>query len=315
MANAVLRAIGVGLPEKILTTEDLAQAFPECAMGKIGAKLGIRSRHVMTEERTIDVAIQASKALFAKEPLCRASIDFVLYCTQSPEYPLPTTACLIQEALGLPTTCGALDYNLGCSGYVYGLALAKGLVAGGIAQNVLLITAERYSQYIAPEDYGNRAIFGDGATASWISNEGDGLVIGEFVLGTDGKGAENLIVHPQKPLYMDGPEILSFTLERVPKIAEIILQKNICTFGDVSLWVLHQANAYILEFLRKKLKVPHERFYYALEDVGNTVSSSIPIALERAQREGLWSGQVLLLGFGVGYSWGGTILTAGGTDA
>lgn len=311
MRSAVIRAIGSALPNCVIANEQLAQDFPSRDMVKIGSKLGILSRRVVDgNERAIDLAERAAKALFRENPCCREKVDFLLYCTQSPEYPLPTTACILQTRLGLTMDCGALDYNLGCSGYIYGLAVAKGLIAGGVARNVLLITAETYSRYIAHDDYGNRAIFGDAASATWVSDSGAGLQVGDFVLGTDGTGAENLIVRPGCPLWMNGPEILSFTLSCAPRMVARTLERNGISDADIALWVPHQANRYLMEFLRKKLRVPAERFFYYLEDVGNTVSSSIPLALEVARTKGLWKGALLPFGFGVGYSWGAVVLRA-----
>lgn len=259
----------------------------------------------------------------------REDIDFVLFCTQSPDYFLPTSACLIQDRLGLRTNIGAIDFNLGCSGYVYGLAIAKGLITGRIAKNVLLLTAETYSKYLHPRDKGNRTIFGDASSASVISTDGF-VEIGEFSLGTDGKGADNLIVRTGASrkkeaendlsfyengnpvssdyLYMDGTEIFTFTQKNVPIVVKDTLIKNGFEQSDIDLFVFHQANKYMLNFLRKKMKIEEEKFYCFMSEVGNTVSSSIPVALCEARRENKLKGKILLVGFGVGYSWAGTVL-------
>jgi len=242
---------------------------------------------------------------------------------------LPTSACLIQNRLGLSTSCGALDFNLGCSGFVYGLSLAKGLIAGGIAKNVLLLTAETYSKYIHPKDKGNRTIFGDASTATLISTEGFAS-IEEFVLGTDGRGAENLIVRNgglRQPavagdilldesgnptssdhLYMNGGEIFNFTAEAVPVLVDQVLEKNQLSKENIQLFVFHQANKYMMNYLRKLIEIEQDKFYFFIENVGNTVSSTIPIALYEAQKEEKLKGNVLIAGFGVGYSWGATVL-------
>jgi len=261
--------------------------------------------------------------------LSRSTVDFLLLCTQSPDYFLPASACIIQDKLHLPTSCGALDFNQGCSGFVYGLSLAKGLIMGEIAKTVLLITSETYSKHLHPKDKGNRTIFGDAAAATLISTDGY-AEIGSFSLGTDGSGAENLIVRTgamrtkqalkdltfdenNNPvssdfLFMDGSEIFAFTLSAVPTLVKETLSKNSLTEEDIDLFVFHQANKYMLDFLRKKLNIRKEKFYLYLSEVGNTVSSSIPIALYEAQHEKRLKGNVLLAGFGVGYSWGGTVL-------
>lgn len=328
--RAYIKGISYYLPAQVLTNEELIKDFPEWSVEKVAAKIGIKKRHVVSEDECAsDIAVKAAEKLIEEYNIDKLSIDFVLLCTQSPDYFLPTTACLIQERLKLPTSIGALDFNLGCSGFVYGLSLAKGLVYGGIAKNVLLITAETYSKHLHPKDKGNRTIFGDAASATLISTDGFAEIM-NFSLGTDGRGAENLMVksgalrYPAKQndlvfdesnnpvssdyLYMDGSEIFNFTLESVPLLVEDTLQKNQLTQNEINMFVFHQANKYLLNFLRKKLKIPEDLFYYFLENVGNTVSSTIPIALKEAQNENRLSDFVLIAGFGVGYSWAGTVL-------
>lgn len=328
---ACIKAISYYLPEKIVTNEELVIDFPDWTVEKIATKVGVNQRHVASEDETAtDLAVKAGEKLFAANPeIKREDIDFVLLCTQSPDYLLPTSACLAQDRLGLRTNIGALDYNLGCSGYVYGLSLAKGLIAGGIAQNVLLLTAETYNKHLHPRDKGNRTIFGDAATATVVSTEGY-AEIGNFSLGTNGQGAENLIIHsggarhPEKVndlsfdengnphssdfLFMNGAEIFSFTQKNVPIVVKDTLEKNGLTHDDVNMFVFHQANSYMLNFLRKKIKIAPERFYVNMSEIGNTVSNSIPIALADARQENVLNGPALICGFGVGYSWGGCIL-------
>lgn len=302
--SVYIKDIAYYLPNKVLTNGELLLDFPEWSCDKVFDKLGIKERHIAASSETVtDMAARAAENLFAQGVVKREDVDFILLCTQSPEYYLPSSACLVQSRLGLSTRCGALDFNLGCSGYEYGLALAKGLIVSKTAKNVLLITAEQYTKYLAEDDKGNRTIFGDGASATLVSISGF-AEIGESVLGTDGSGAKCLIAGKNTPFFMDGPEILNFSLERVPQMIEELLDKNNMKKEDVSLFVLHQANQYILRFLQRKLKVDDAHFYYCLEHVGNTVSSTIPIALCEARKEGRLKGNVLLAGFGVGLSWG-----------
>ena len=328
--KAYIKAISYFLPEKIVTNDDLVREFPEWTVDKIAAKVGVTERHIVGENETAaDMATQAAEKLFTEHGIDRNSIDFVLLCTQSPDYFLPTSACIIQNRLGLSTTCGALDFNLGCSGFVYGLSVAKGLIAGGIASNILLLTAETYSKHIHPKDKGNRTIFGDAAAATLVSTHGFAS-IENFSLGTDGRGAENLIVKKggkrqsqalndtivdesgnltsSDYLFMNGGEIFNFTSEAVPILVEQVLVKNELSKEEIKLFVFHQANKYMMNYLRKLIDIEPDRFYFCLEKVGNTVSSTIPIALYEAQKEGKLNGNVLLAGFGVGYSWGATVL-------
>lgn len=327
-----IKAISYYLPQTVVTNEQLVKDFPEWSVEKVAKKVGIHERRVAADGETAgDMAEKAARQLFDEYGIDPQSIDFILLCTQSPDYHLPTTACLLQQRLGIPTTCGALDFDLGCSGFVYGLSLAKGLLAGGIAKNVLLLTAETYNKYIHPSDKGNRSIFGDGAAATLISDNGFAR-IGDFVLGTDGRGADNLIVrnggakHPIKctdgseepaengarpsHLYMNGSEIFNFTLEAVPPLISATLEKNHLQKDDIARYVFHQANKFMLDTIRKVCGIQKDKFYVNLERVGNTVSSTIPIALKQCMDsdDQTLEGHVLISGFGVGYSWGACVL-------
>jgi 3-oxoacyl-[acyl-carrier-protein] synthase-3 len=329
--KAYIKAISYYLPESVYSNQQLVEDFPEWSVDKIAEKVGIDERHIAAEDETAgSMAEKAALNLFKEWNIEPSEIDFVMLCTQSPDYFLPTTACVIQHNLNIPTHSGAIDFNLGCSGYVYGLALAKGLISAGVAKNVLLLTAETYTKHINPKDKGNKTIFGDAAAATLVSTEGK-AEIKEFVLGTDGKGAENLMVKSggmkykdkmnvveedengaekhSDYLYMNGSKIFNFTQGNVPKLANQTLEKNNLEKEDIGLFVFHQANKYMMEFLRKKMKIEEEKFYYYMSKVGNTVSSTIPIALSEAMKEGKTEGNnVMLAGFGVGYSWAGTVL-------
>jgi 3-oxoacyl-[acyl-carrier-protein] synthase-3 len=322
---AAISAVEYYLPQNVLSNEQLSSEFPEWSVDKIDAKTGIRQRHIAAEnECSSDLAVEAAKKLFCTGACQPEQIDYVLFCTQSPDYFLPTSACLIQARLGIPQSTGALDYNLGCSGFVVGLGLAKGLIETGQATNVLLLTGETYSKFIHASDRTTRTIFGDAAAATLVSavaTRGQQL-IGPFIYGTDGTGAEHLIVpaggmrHPGKPetarehLFMNGAEIFDFTLRTIPKCVHDLLERANLPLEAVDLFVFHQANEYMLEHLRKKLKIPPEKFVVAMGHCGNTVSSTIPIALKEALQAGLLkSGHlVMLVGFGVGYSWAATLL-------
>ncbi len=318
------------LPQAVLSNEQLTRLFPDWTADKIYEKTGIRERRVAQEgECASDLAYAAATRLLS---LGAKEADYLLFCTQTPDYLLPTTACLLQHRLGLPTTCASLDFNLGCSGYIYGLSLANSLLQSGAAGKVLFLTADTYSRLIHPLDKSTRTIFGDAGTATLLSKESK-TRLHSFVLGSDGSGGEQLIVktrgarYPQNEgpsttmddsgnvrdpgcLYMNGPEIFSFTLKAVPKLVQSVLERASLTLAEVDLVVFHQANAFMLEHLRRKLGIPSEKFVVHLEHCGNTVSSTIPLALEQVVKSGrLRPGmKVLLAGFGVGYSWGGCIL-------
>ena len=328
--DAYIKAVDYYLPEGVITNDDISKKFPEWTDEKIYSKVGIRCRHVSAENETaLDMAQKAAEKLFHEDSSLKESVDFVLFCTQSPDYKLPT--CILQNKLGLGTNCGALDFNLGCSGYVYGLSVAKGLITGGMAKTVLLLTGETYTKYIHPEDKGNISIFGDGASATIVSTEGL-YKIRDFEFGTDGSGADELIVRStgsrnaallndatideeghiksSDHLFMDGASIFSFTIKQVPKMIKNLLSKSGLCLEEIDYFAFHQANVYILEYLRKKQKIEADKFGYYIENVGNTVSSSIPILLTEKIKNGTLSNKknVMLAGFGVGLSWAGCIL-------
>lgn len=329
---AYIKAISYYLPERVVTNEELLREFPEWSVDKVAAKVGVNSRHLAEANETAgDMAEKAALKLFSEYNIDPKSIDFLMLCTQSPDYFLPSTACILQNRLGIPTTAGAFDYNLGCSGCVYGMAIAKGLIAGGIAKNVLLLTAETYQKYLHPSDKSNRSIFGDGAAACLISTDGM-AEIGDFSLGTDGSGAKNLILKTGAArcrqatnisvededghqcyddyLYMNGSSIFNFTLDAVPVMMKEILQKNALAQDEVDYYVFHQANKFMLNTIRKVCVLPKDKFYVNLEETGNTVSSTVMIAIKDNLNNGtIRSGMnVMVSGFGVGLSWGGTIL-------
>ena len=336
MLKAAITAIATYLPKTLLTNDQLSGELGNWSSAQILDKTGIAVRHIAApDECSSDMGVSAAGKLFESGACAPSDIDFLLFCTQSPDYYLPASACLIQHKLGLRTDCGALDFNQGCSGFVYGLAMAKSLIESSLVRNVLLITAETYSKFLNQRDRSVRTIFGDGAAATLIQSiESNTDLIGPFVFGTDGRGANNLIVpagglrqpiskdtaiehedeggnwRSAQDLYMNGPEIFNFTLQSVPKAVSILLQKIGYDIDQIDYFVFHQANKFMLERLRSKLRIAPEKFWLNMELVGNTVSSTIPIALNGAiQQNKIRPGDhVMLVGFGVGYSWAGAMI-------
>ena len=327
--KAYIKGISYYLPEKVITNEDLVKEFPEWSVEKVASKVGVNKRHIAEANETAgDLAEKAALKLFQEYNIPPTDIDFLMLCTQSSDYFLPSTACILQNRLGIPTSSGAFDYNLGCSGCIYGLALAKGLIMSGAAKNILLLTAETYNKYLHPTDKSNKSIFGDGAAACLISTDGF-AEIGEFVFGTDGSGAENLIVktgaarikektgfyetddegHTRYDdyLYMNGGAIFNFTLDTVPTLMNDVLAKNNLTKEAIDYYIFHQANKFMLNTIRKVCILPKDKFYINLEETGNTVSSTILISLKDCIDKQLIhpSQNILITGFGVGLSWGG----------
>lgn len=331
MMEAYLNFTDYYLPNARLTNEMINSDHHEWTADKISEKTGIYSRPIAgKDEFASDMAVSASRKLFEASGISPGSVDYLLYCTQSPDYFLPTTACILQDRLGLPKSAGAIDFNLGCSGYVYGLSLAKSLVIGGQAQRLLFITSETYSKFIHPMDKGNKTLFGDGSAASIISSEPDGdinAMIMDFAFYTDGGGFDKLIVRNggsrnrwkngvdelgedgsflknDSYLYMDGKAIFDFTSFVIPPLLDRLLAKRNVSKGDIDLFIFHQANVFMMNIVRKRCQIPEEKFFIHIRDCGNTVSSTIPIALKEAHNQGrIVSGmKVLIAGFGVGLS-------------
>ncbi|MBQ0067136.1 MAG: ketoacyl-ACP synthase III [Phascolarctobacterium sp.] len=326
MGKAYIKQIAYYVPEKV-------EFNPQNRLTK---KTGILSRHICGEnEIASDLAIKACEKLFLKG-VDKAKVEYLLYCTQSPDYFLPTTACILQGKLRLSETCGAMDFNLGCSGYIYGLGLAKGLIESGQVKNVLLITSETYSKYINPEDSTVKPLFGDGASATFIeavdTDKEEGM--NGFVFGTRGNGYDKLIVpvggmrnrfgkvtienyegvfgakRTNYDLYMDGEAITEFAMDVVPDCVEQVLQKTGLRKNEIDYYVFHQANKFMLNYLQQSCGLEDEHFWNDVVNYGNTVSSSVPIALcdLLKQKKNLVLRKVLLCGFGVGLSWGGCVV-------
>ena len=328
MAPGII-AIDYFLPERVETNTDLSDQNPTWLMERLEKKCGIYQRHVAgPDETACDLGYEAARKLLEREVVPNDEIDFLLFCTQSPDYFLPTSACILQERLGLKTSMGALDFNLGCSGFVYGLFMAKQFVASGAARNVLLITADTYTKFINPRDRSVRPLFGDGAAATLVGAGASGS-IGEFVLGTDGTGADKLIVpsgcarlprsaetaqeftdsagcvRSRDNLFMNGIALMNFAVSTVPPTIDALLEKTGLSLEDIDWFVYHQANEFMLRNLAGQSKVPWEKMVLCMETIGNTVSASIPIALAESISSGQTrpGQQLALIGFGVGYSW------------
>lgn len=324
MGFAAIRALAGYLPPAVAENEEGSRA---------AETVGIRSRHFADGASASDLAAAAAEKMFAACPDSRKDIDFVLLCTQQPDYPLPSTACIVADRLGLPKGTGALDYNLGCSGYVYGLALAKGLIEAGMSRRLLLLTSSLYMKDVNPKDSATWPVFGDGASATLLESvEAEGPLLSGFSFGTDGAGAGAIIQpvggsrypyettpvetiqdkhgeHTNRNLFMDGQEVMLFTLREVPPLVDEVLSRGGCSREELDQVVFHQANKFMLGFVQKKCGLADVPFFNDVTETGNTVASSIPLGLadvlrERSPQE---LKRVLLAGFGVGLSWAGCL--------
>lgn len=321
------------LPARLYTNADFLADFPDTKLESL-EKIGVKERHITPQGQTSsDLAVAAAEKLFHLHQIDRTIIDFVIYCSRDMDYYTPATACVIQHRLGLGHHCGAFDMTQGCSGYIYGLATACGLIETLNIRNVLLLTASSLTHQIHPKDRANRFLFGDAATASLIVQSPE-KSIGPFVLGTDGSGSTHIIVphggmrHPittesfkeetdefgnttsPAHFHMDGSAVFRFTLRQVPQLVHDMLNKANLDLNDIDLFVFHQPNVFLNEAIRKKLGISNEKFVHCMDRFGNTVQGTIPIALTEALHQGrLHSGmRVLLAGFGVGLSWGACII-------
>jgi len=334
MPHSFIRAISYYLPEKTLDNAELCRIFPQLTDEDIVRKTGIKVRHIAADgEIASEIACTTGMRFLEEHPDTKTEIDFLIYISDALDFKGPTSACILQDKLGLSKNCGAIDILHGCSGFIYGISTAKGLIESGQAKNVLLLTADMPCKVLHPADYETRMIFSDGGAATLIScSENNTSTIGKFVFGTDGSGAYNLITRfsgsreqptvewlekhkavggmPYGKMEMNGTEVFIFAIKVVPNMINQLLEKHELKMDDIDLFVFHQASGFLLEILRKKIKIPKEKFFVYLENCGNTVSASIPIALFEAMKEGKAKkgDKILLAGFGIGYSWGGTII-------
>lgn len=315
--QAKIEYVGYYVPDNCLSNEDIHKKFPEWSIEKITEKVGIKNRYVTPAQQfSSDLACLAIENLFLEYPIDKNEIDYLLLCTQNPDYLTPSTSCLVQNRVGLPTTIGALDLNVGCAGYPYGLSIAQSLITSGQAKKILLVTSTTMAKCTAPEDKGLISLFGDAATVTLLQYNTE-YTDPFFVFGTDGSGANDLLIENsgmhqssnQIHLYMDGPKVFNFIVKSVPAAFNLLLERAKLSMDQIDHFVFHQANRFILEHLREILKIPKDRFLLDMENFGNTSSSSIPILLTRASASGRIkkNDRLLLMAFGGGYSWAGSI--------
>ncbi len=309
------------LPNNLEDNKLLSSENPDWKMDKIYSKTGIDKRYIAKEinQTTTYMAVEAAKKIKDFNNL-KVKIDAVICITQTPEHHLPTSACIIQNKLGLKKECMAFDINLGCSGFVYGLSIAASLIESNMINNCLLICSEKYSTYIKNDDRTTRTLFSDGAAATFIKKSKN-KNFNDFIFGTDGSGFDKLIV-PKKNtklkndiifkdnLFMSGADIFTFTISTVPKLVKEILQRNQLNVNDIDVYIFHQASKLVLDSLTKSLKIPNEKIFNNYDKIGNTVSASIPIAMKDAlDSKYIKKGhKIMLIGFGVGLSWGACVI-------
>lgn len=303
-------AIGTYLPECIVSNHDIHEEIPEFSEDYSRSKLGIETRHIAKDESCVEMALSAVDDL-KKQGVLIDDTDLLILVTQTPDYPLPSMSCILQDRLSLGSDTICFDVNMGCSGYVYALSIAYSYLRSSLADNALVVTCERYSKYIKKDDYSNRGIFGDGATATYLTKD---MIehVRDFSFFTDGSGYENIIVPDLDTGFkMDGPKVMSFAIKRIPKMIKEILIKAGVDKDEIDYYVFHQGNEYMLKTIQHRLGIEDDKMVFSLMRSGNTVSSSIPLAIaDLMMNDKLSEGRVLLLcGFGVGLSAAGVIIT------
>jgi 3-oxoacyl-[acyl-carrier-protein] synthase-3 len=317
-----IEKISTYLPENILTTQMLSEEFSDWPIERILKFTGVKQRHIShSNEYVSDMAVAASEKLFCSG-VDKNEIDYIILCTQTPDYMGPTIACLVQSRLKLNSNIGAIDVNLGCSGYIYALSLAYGLIKSKQVKAILMITSDVYSKILYKEDKATRALFGDAATATLIRDTDGKNGRAQFLFGTDGSGAENLIIknsgtkainssaYNTPHLHMNGPEIMNFALKVIPEVYMRLINESNVANERIKYFIFHQASKKILTTLKDKLLIDDEKFIIDMAETGNTISSTIPIVMSNLYNTRRLSGEdtILLLGFGIGYSWAGCIL-------
>ena len=324
-----LKGIAAAYGSQTSGTADLVAWNPAWSAEALYAKTGIHSRRTAAPgETAADIAERAARAVLQSTSCDPHSIDTLVFVTQSPEFILPSSACILQNRLALNESVAAFDVGLGCSGFNYALWLSRALIRSQQARKILVICAETYSRYCDPHDITTATLFGDGAAAVILqADKTDTLAtIGESVLGTDGSGADDLIVREggarsragpsppgaQRPiLSMDGPSVFRFALDRVRTACDKLLANVHLEWSEIDVVLCHQANRFMLQALQKQFALDDSRMPIDVRDIGNLSTASLPVHIARWLDSPRERGvkHSLAVGFGVGYSWGATHIT------
>jgi 3-oxoacyl-[acyl-carrier-protein] synthase III len=329
ISNASIVGVASAVPSRVNGIECISKLFGESEAQKLAKQTGVSSRRAVSPKTcTSDLCFAAAEILLKHLDWPRDSIDGLFFVSQSPDYFLPATSTVLHQRLKLSRNCAALDVNLGCSGWVYGLWLAANALSSGGLHKVLLLAGDTPSRALSPEDHSTFPLFGDAGTATALEFDPSAPPI-TFVLGTNGEGYPHIMIpagafrNPRsqktgvrsmrddgnvrcdEDLYMNGTEVFTFTLREVPPMISAALTHSGWTPADVDAFVFHQANRFILDHLVKKMKIPAERVPYSLNEYGNTSSASIPLTMTTTLSDELsFSAKKLILaGFGVGFSW------------
>ena len=310
MNGLQLIATGGALPGRTITNDALSRMV-DTSDAWITSRTGIRTRHWCTaDESAATLAIAAAKQALQRSGLAPADIACCVCATLSAPDATPSVACQVQAALGLPENRPALDINAACSGFLYGMAVARGMLTTLGGQYALVIGCEALSRLMDPADRSTCVLFGDGAGAAIFR-----LADTPFALTLGARGSDVLHAggpdrNGSAPITMDGKAVFRFAVEAIPRCIGELLGRTGLELEDIDWFVPHQANRRIIDHVAKKLRLPEGRFYQNMERYGNTSAASIPIALDEMAESGLLlRGQkVMCIGFGAGLTWGGALL-------
>jgi 3-oxoacyl-[acyl-carrier-protein] synthase-3 len=314
---------GKYLPTKVLTNEELAKSV-DTSDGWIRERTGIAQRYIATKETTASMALYAAQEAIEVADISPTEIDLVVVATATPEHLFPATACLVQDQLGAENA-GAFDLEAGCSGFVYGLAVASGMIRSGVYDTVLVVGAETLSRVVDWKDRATCVLFGDGAGAVVLraSNQRGGILA--TVLGSDGSGGELLgvpaggskyptsldtVTSNMHTIKMNGREVYRFATKVMAEAAKQVIDRANLPLEEVDLLIPHQANVRIIDYAAKALKLPPEKVFVNLERYGNTSAASIPIALTEAIEEKRVNpgDHIVFVGFGAGLTWAACVV-------
>ena len=328
--KARIVSTGSYLPEKILSNSDL-EKMVDTSDEWIMTRTGMKERRLAaTDESTSEMGFQAAKRAMEKSGIDIEKIELILFATLTPDYPFPSTACLIQARLGA-FNAAAVDLQAACTGYIYALSQAKAYIESGMYRSVLVVAAEKLSSIVNYQDRATCVLFGDGAAACVVAAEGKGLFLSNICLGADGRLAELLIVPAggsKKPasietvqanqhyLQMDGKEIFKHAVRRMEMAARHCLESASLKEEQIKWLIPHQANMRIIEAIAKRFDLGMERVFLTLHKYGNTSASSVGIALDELlqEKDVKEEDNILLVAFGAGLTWGAAILTCGGDE-
>jgi len=332
MKTSTIRAIAHALPATVLTYEELARRFGEKEVASICKMSGIRDRRVVAPGQCAsDLAVAAARRLFDHTKVDPSTIDALIFTSQTPDYRTPATACKLQHVLGLPERCAAFDMNQACAAFIFSMQVAHSLIAAGTASRVLLLNADAITTYVNPRDRGLATLHGDAAVATLVDpceSESGGVEFFDF--GVSGQDYAKLLVaaggarlpssdetkiesidadgnhRTAEQLYMDGPAVFHFVLNKVKGFLKELLQRRALSWNEYDMVLFHQANKTMVDLLYKSLGIPPEKRFYYMEKVGNSAGATTPCLLAQAWREGVIrpGSRTLLCAFGGGLAWG-----------